>query len=194
MPLPPSLSLSETPSQASGGLFRTGGEGDPVAQVWLPMAPGLPGARHDDPQVAVIRCHCTRHLFLLLSRRHHPCKLPLPAMTFSPGTKKHPVPLPPPPPPPQPPANAVALVLETEGRSLAWVGSPIVSQPATGTTPWGCHTHPTLALCPGKAERKAQHRTQLELEVVLARLQPHRSQASEKGDSEALAEFHSNLF
>lgn len=69
-----------------------------MAQVWLPVASGLPGARHDDPQVAVIRCHCTRHLFLLLSRRHHPCKLPLPAMTFSPGTKKHPVPLPPPPP------------------------------------------------------------------------------------------------
>lgn len=93
-----------------------------------------------------------------------------------------------------PPANAVALVLETEGRSLAWVGSPIVPQPATGTAPWGCHTHPTLALCPGKAERKAQHSTQLELEVVLARLQPPCSQASEKGDSEALAEFHPNLF
>lgn len=28
----------------------------------------------------------------------------------------------------------MALVLETEGRSLAWVGAPIVSQPATGTT------------------------------------------------------------
>lgn len=49
-------------------------------------------------------------------------------------------------------------------------------------------------MCPGNSERKAQHSTQLELEVVLARLRPYPSQASEKGDSEALAEFHSNLF
>lgn len=138
MPLPPSLSLSETPSQASGGLFRTGGEGDPVAQVWLPMAPGLPGARHDDPQVAVIRCHCTRHLFLLLSRRHHPCKLPLPAMTFSPGTKKHPVPLPPPPPPPPAPCQRSGLGLGNR-REKSGLGGVSHCLPA-------CHWHNPLGV------------------------------------------------
>lgn len=185
----------QPPSQASGWLFRTGDEGDTVAQVWFPMAPGLPGAHHDDPQVAVISYHCTRHLFLLLSRRHHPCKLPLPTMTFS-----------------LVPKSTLYLLLllfllllscqrsglglGTEGRSLAWVGSPTVPQPAIGTTPLGMPywKSPCPRLVPGKAERKAQHSTQLELEVVLAQLQPHPSQASEKGDSEALAEFHSNLF
>lgn len=165
-----------------------------MTQVWLPMAPGLPGAGHDDPQVAVIRCHCTRHLFLLLSRRHHPCKLPLPAMTFSPGTKKHPVPLPPP--PPSSPLLPMQWPWSWKQKGEVWPGwgLPLSPNLPLAQPPWGCHTHPTLALCPGKAERKAQHSTQLELEVVLARLQPHRSQASEKGDSEALAEFHSNLF
>ncbi|EGW14092.1 hypothetical protein I79_023210 [Cricetulus griseus] len=53
---------------------------------------------------------------------------------------------------------------------------------------------PPYASCLGNAERKVQHSAQLELGAVLARLRPHPSQLSEKGDSETLAEFHSNLF
>lgn len=139
--------------------FRTGDEEDTVSQVWFPMAPSLPGTHHDDPQVAVTRCHCTRHLFLLLSRRHHhPCKLPLPTMTFS-----------------LVPKSTLYLFLlfllllscqrsglglGTEGRSLAWVGSPTVPQPAIGITPLGgCHTEkaPALALC--QAKRRGRHST-----------------------------------
>lgn len=95
--------------------------------------------------------------FLLLSRRHHPCKLPLPTMTFSPGTKKHPVPPSPPPPPLLP--TQWPWSWKTEGRSLAWVGSPFVSQPAIGTTLWGggCHTQkPLPSPC---AKQRGRHST-----------------------------------
>lgn len=96
--------------------------------------------------------------FLLLSRRHHPCKLPLPTMTFSPGTKKHPVL---PSPPPLLSCQHSGLGLETEGRSLAWVGDPTVSQPATGTTPGGAilkkKTCPRLVPWQLREEGTTQH-------------------------------------
>lgn len=120
------------------------------------MAPGLPGAHHDDPQVAVISYHCTRHLFLLLSRRHHPCKLPLPTMTFS-----------------LVPKSTLYLLLllfllllscQRSGLGLGtevWPGWGLPLSPSLplAQPPWGCHTEkaPALALC--RAKRRGRHST-----------------------------------
>lgn len=75
--------------------------------------------------------------FLLLSRRHHPCKLPLPTMTFSPGTKKHPV-LPSPPPLLSCQHSGLGL---GNGREKSGLGGGSHCLPACHWhNPWGCHT------------------------------------------------------
>lgn len=106
--------------------------------------------------------------FLLLSRRRHPCKLPLPTMTFSPGTKKHPVP--PPLLPTQWPWSWKQKGEVWPGWSLSLPPSPPLAQPSEG---YHAQKAPSPRLCLGKAERKVHHSAQLELGAVLARLRPH---------------------
>lgn len=114
--------------------------------------PAPPGARRDDPQVAVTR-HCRRH-FLLLSRSIFPCKLPLPTTSFSPGTKKNPVPPPPPPPPLPLSCQRSGLGLgnpREKGRAPGWGAPP----PAPPSAPALCEVRylnaPARCLGPGRS-------------------------------------------